>query len=43
MNSAYRKMLREEQRKREQKFFLFWTLLNLAVGILALAWVWAVK
>jgi hypothetical protein len=43
MNSAYRKLLREEQKKREQKFFLFWTLLNLAVGLLAVGWVWAFK
>ena len=43
MNSAYRKKLRDEQRKREWKFFAFWSGLNLAVGLLAVGWVWAVE
>lgn len=42
MNSAYRKKVREEQKNREKKFFLFWTSLNLAVGALGLLFVYAV-
>lgn len=40
MNSAYRKKVREEQKNREKKFFLFWTSLNLVVGGLAVLWAW---